>query len=411
MEDIVSCIDIGTSKVCAVIAKIDGFNQIEILAKAMEQCTGVKKGVIVDVDSTASAIKSCIHKIRALSNLDMKSAYVNIDSTHVNIIQNKSSINISQENRVINQEQVEEVLNEVEKITTPQDMQIIDVIPRQYIIDGCDGITEPVGMSALMLELEADIVLAKIASVQNIVKSMEKANLTVEGFIVEALATGEIALTPEEKEMGVVLIDVGGGITNISVFKNNMLKFYYSIPVGGDHITNDISVGLEIPYTEAEKLKREYELALTSLIKNDHEITVNEINESMKRNIKVSEVIGIIEARVHEMFSICKSVLEESGYASDIGKGIVLAGGGISYIDGNNQLAYEVFGLPARIVAHKTLGISKPEFLTSIGAAKYIADKIKTCSEESYTKDQKVKKSGKGYGLLKKLSNLFNSLF
>ncbi|NLD50034.1 MAG: cell division protein FtsA [Clostridiaceae bacterium] len=411
MDNIVSCVDIGSSKVCVIVAKIDASKDMEIIAKAMEQCSGVKKGVIVDIDSTANAIKACVNKIRALVNLEIESAYVNIMSAHVNIIPNKSSMNISSQNREISEEDVENILCEVEKVELAEDRQIIDVIPRQYIIDGCDEITDPVGMSGVKLEVEADIISGKITSVQNIIKSMERANLKVEGFVVEALAASEIALTPEEKELGVVLIDVGGGITNVSVIKNKVLVFYESIPVGGDHITNDISLGLKIPQSEAEKLKREYELALTSLIKNDHEITVNEINESMKKNIKVSEVIEIIEARVFEIFSLCREMLERTGNFDGLSGGIVLAGGGISYIDGNMQLAYEVFDIPVRIASHKTLGISKPEFLISVGTAKYISNRIKIGNDSEGTKSLKPKKSNIGQGIIKKIASLFSGLF
>lgn len=411
MENIVSCVDIGSSKVCVVVAKIDASKGLEIIGKAMEQCSGVKKGVIVDIDATANAVKACVNKIRALVNLEIESAYVNIMSAHVDIIPNKSSMSITNQNREISEEDVENILSEVEKVKLQEGYQIIDVIPRQYIVDGCDEITDPLGMSGARLEVEADIVSGKITSVQNIIKSMERANLGVEGFVVEAFAAGEIALTPEEKELGAVLIDVGGGITNVSVFKNKELKFYESIPVGGDHITNDISLGLKIPQIEAEKLKREYELALTSLIKNDHEITVNEINENMKKNIKVSEVVEIIEARVYEIFSLCREMMEKTGNFDGIGGGIVLAGGGISYIDGNMQLAYEVFDIPVRVASHKTLGISKPEFLVSIGTARYVSSKIKLGNISEGTKSVKSKKSNIGQGILKKIANIFSGLF
>ena len=162
----------------------------------------------------------------------------------------------------LHQKMWKELINAVRDISIPDDRQIIDVIPRQYIIDGYDEIIDPVGMVGVKFEVDADIITGKITSVQNIVKSMERANLKVDGLVVEAFATREIVLTPEEKEMGVILIDVGGGITDISVFKSKKLIFYDSIPVGGDHITNDISMGLKIPYAEAEKIKRQYELAL-----------------------------------------------------------------------------------------------------------------------------------------------------
>lgn len=374
MGNIIGCVDIGSSKICTLIARASKTGEMEVLGKAMEPCNGVKKGIIVDIESTAVSIRNCIERAQALANMEIDSAYVNIMGMHASIIHNRSSVNISSEDKEISLDDVENVLQSAEKVKLPEDRQVIDVIPIQYIVDGYDEIVDPVGMSGVKLEVEADVIAGKITFVQNILKSMEKAGLRVNGFVVEALASAEIVLTPEEKEMGVILIDIGGSITNVSVIKNKRLVFYDAIPVGGDHISNDISIGLRIPHQEAEKLKREYELALTSLIKNDHEITVNEINENRKINIKVSEVIEIIEARVHEIFSICREQLKEANVLEGFGKGIVLSGGGISYIDGNMQLAYEVFDLPVRVASYNVSNVTKPEFLISVGTAKYIVN-------------------------------------
>jgi cell division protein FtsA len=211
--------------------------------------------------------------------------------------------------------------------------------------------------------------------------------------------------------MGVIMLDIGGSVTNISVIKNKRLLYFDAIPVGGDHISNDISIGLRIPHNEAEKLKREYELALTSLIKNDHEITVNEINENRKINIKVSEVIEIIEARVQEIFSLCREQLKEANLLEGYGRGVVLLGGGISYIDGNMQLAYEVFDLPVRVAAYKVSNVTKPEFLVSAGAVKYIVNRFGASETGCEGKKQKKNKEKTKDGFFKKLASLFNGLF
>ncbi|WP_010243135.1 cell division protein FtsA [Acetivibrio cellulolyticus] len=411
MGNIIGCVDIGSSKICTLIARASKTGEMEVLGKAMEPCNGVKKGIIVDIESTAVSIRNCIERAQALANMEIDSAYVNIMGMHASIIHNRSSVNISSEDKEISLDDVENVLQSAEKVKLPEDRQVIDVIPIQYIVDGYDEIVDPVGMSGVKLEVEADVIAGKITFVQNILKSMEKAGLRVNGFVVEALASAEIVLTPEEKEMGVILIDIGGSITNVSVIKNKRLVFYDAIPVGGDHISNDISIGLRIPHQEAEKLKREYELALTSLIKNDHEITVNEINENRKINIKVSEVIEIIEARVHEIFSICREQLKEANVLEGFGKGIVLSGGGISYIDGNMQLAYEVFDLPVRVASYNVSNVTKPEFLISVGTAKYIVNRFGASNTGCEVKKQKKNKGKNTGGFFRKLANLFNGLF
>jgi cell division protein FtsA len=411
VDDIICGIDIGTSKVCAVVAKVDKFGNIEVLAKSMKPSNCVKKGVIVDIDEASSIISSCIAEIKAIKNIEINSAYVNIMGNQVSIISNRASIETSNAEHEITKKDILRVLSGVEKVSFPQDRQIIDVVPTQYIVDGCDEIVDPLGMTGVKLEVEADIIAGKITSVQNIVKSMQKANVEVDGIIVEALAISELSLTLQEKEMGVILIDVGGSITNVSVYKNEKVVFNDSIPVGGAHITNDISIGLRISLDEAEKLKREYELALTSLIKNDYEITINDINENKKREIKVSQVIEIIEARVHEIFYLCKELLDKNGMLNGFDGTVVLAGGGISYVDGNMQLAYEVFGFPVKVATHKVTSISKPEFLTCVGIIKYAAKRMKLSKKESENKNKIPEKSKRKFGILEKIYKFFTRLF
>jgi cell division protein FtsA len=411
VDNIIGCIDIGSSKICTVIARSSDIGEIEILGKAMEPCNGVKKGIIVDIESTANSIKNCVERAQALANIEIDSVYVNIMGIHASIVHNKSSVNILGEDKEVTREDVERVLQEAENIKLAEDRQVIDVIPVQYILDGYDEIVDPVGMSGVKLEVEADVVAGKITFVQNILKSMEKAGLRVNGFVVEALAASEIALTQEEKEMGVIMLDIGGSVTNISVIQNKRLIYFDAIPVGGDHISNDISIGLRIPHNEADKLKREYELALTSLIKNDHEITVNEINENRKRNIKVSEVIEIIEARVQEIFSLCREQLKAANVLEGYARGVVLTGGGISYIDGNMQLAYEVFDLPVRVASYKVANVTKPEFLVSVGTVKYIVNRFGASEAACEVKNQKKNKEKTKVNIFKKLASLFNGLF
>ena len=285
--------------------KVNKYSQIEIAGRGTAPCSGLKKGVIVDIDSTAASIRKAVGEAESDANMRIDSAYVNIHGMHVNVVNNKSWMSIN--GREITRDDLDDILRDVRDIDKPEDRQLIDVIPRQFIIDGYDEITDPVGMVGTRLEVDADMLVGKITSVQNIIKSMERAEVKLDGIVAEAFAAAEICLTPDERDIGAVLLDVGGSITDISVFQGKRLVFYDSIPVGGDHITNDIAIGLRISGAEAEKIKRQFELALTSLIKNDQEISVLDINENKKKNVKVSEVVEIIEARVYEIFSLCKS--------------------------------------------------------------------------------------------------------
>lgn len=411
MGDIVVGIDIGTSKVCTVIGRVDRDGQVEILGKGMEACTGVKKGVIVDMESTARSIRNSVDQAESMAGMKVVSAYVNIAGLHVSVINNKTDMNVSGDNREVTRKDVEKLLYSAGNIAIPEDRQIIDVIPRQYILDGYDEIIDPVGMVGVKLEADVDVITGKITSVQNILKSMEKAGVKIEGLVVEALATSEVAVTQEEKDMGCILIDIGGGTTDISVFKNKKMILYDSLPVGGDHITNDISIGLKVPYTEAERVKREYELALTSLIKNDQEVSVADLSDNRKKTVKVSGIVEIIEARVYEIFSLCQERLQKSGIDTQPGAGVILSGAGISYVDGGMQLAYEVFDLPVRVASHKLMGISKIEFATAAGIVKYVSQNRKNGGGTGGVRVQPPKPAKRDAGFFKKVARFFGDIF
>ncbi len=407
MGNIIVGIDIGTSKVSTVIGQVGNTGELEVLGHGMEQCNGIKKGVIVDIESTCSSIKSAVQKAETAAGLKISSAYVSINGVHTSIIKSRGRLAISNENREITRKDVDKVLLAARSINISDDREIIDIIPQQFIVDGYDEIIDPVGMAGLALEVDADIITGKITSVQNIVKSMERANLKTDGLIVEALATSQLVPTQDEKEMGVILIDIGGGTTDISVFKNKNMIFNECLTVGGDHITNDVAIGLKIPYSEAEKLKREFELALSSLIKNDQEVTVIDIDENKKKSVKVSEIVEIIEARVFEIFSLCKELLEKSQIKGEFPAGIVLTGGGISYVDGGRELATEVFELPSRVALQKTDSVSKIEYFTAAGIVKYVGSHSKGNAYGSEVKHHKLKNDKKEKSIIKKIIKFF----
>ncbi len=410
MNNLIIGIDIGTTKVSSLIGKVNKLSQIEIVGRGMASCNGLKKGVIVDIDSTADSIRKAVEEAEADANMKIASAYVNIHGMHVNIINNRGYLNIN--GREISSVDVENILSDVRDIEYPDDRQLIDVIPRQYIIDGYDEITDPVGMVGARLEVDADILVGKITSVQNIIKSMERAGIRIDGIVAEAFATGEICLTADEKDIGVILLDVGGSVTDVSVFQGKRLIFYDSIPVGGDHVTNDIAIGLRISNVEAEKIKRQFELALTSLIKNDQEISVLDINENTKKNVKVSEVVEIIEARVYEVFSLCNNLLTKAGVSIPEEGNAVMTGAGISYVDGCKQLAQEVFQVPIRVVqAGQLQGVSKPEYVATAGIIKYVANVKKGGSAASEVKLKKPTVSSPKMNFINRIISFIKEIF
>ena len=412
MKDVIVGIDIGTTKVCTLVGMVNKAGQLEICGKGTVPCNSVKKGAIVDIEATSKAIRLSVEKAEKEAGLRIGSAYINIYGLHTSVLNYKEDIEISNANRLISTDDLDKLYDKIEKVSIPEGSQIIDIIPREYIIDGYDSIKDPLGMSGFRLEIDADIVVGKFTSVQNIIKSIEKAGLEVDGIIIEAFATSELALTSEEKELGVLLIDVGGGITDISAFKNGNIMMYDSIPVGGDHITNDISIGLHISISEAEKIKKQYELALTDLIKNDQDISIYDVNDEIQKTIKISEVIEIIEARVVEILSLSKSLVEKYEEPIKFSSGIVLTGGGISYVNGNKQISSSIFDLPARVASYRSNSdISKPEFAAAAGIIKYVATRNKRFSVTYNNMEKETKTSKKHEGIFEKIIKAIRKAF
>ncbi len=410
MSDVIVGVDIGTSKVSTVIGKTNNTGEVEILGKGIESCSGIKKGIIVDIDATSNSIQSSVRKAEAQAELKVGSAYVNISGLHVDIINHKTYTNIVSDSREISRHDVEKLLYAAGTISIPDDSEIIDVVPRQFIVDGYDGINDPVGMKGTKLEGDFDVVVGKIISVQNIVRSMEKAGIKVDGLIAEGFASGECILLPDEKDMGVILIDIGGGTTEISVYKDEKLVMNKCLPVGGDHITNDLSIALKMTYAESEKIKRQFQLALTTLIKNDQEISVNDLSESFKKNIKVSDAIEVIEARVYEIFSLCKDLVN-TNCPGNYGAGVVLSGNGISTLDGAMQIAYDIFDIPVRVAAPKVRNIPTLDYCTAAGMVKYIARQDKEASTISIKSIPKTNKKVREKTFLKKVISALKEFF
>lgn len=410
MSDIIVGIDIGTSKVSTVIGKINITGEVEILGKGIDSCSGVKKGIIIDIDATSTSILKSIKIAEAQSEMKVVSAYVNISGLHVNIINHKAFTNIVSENKEILKNDVQKLMYSAGTIPISEDREIIDVVPRQFVVDGYDGINDPVGMKGSRLEGDFDVVVGKIISVQNIIRSMEKAGLKVDGLISEGFAAGECILLPDEKDMGVILIDIGGGTTEVSVFKDGKLVMNDCLPVGGDHITNDLSISLKISYAEAEKIKRQFQLALTTLIKNDQEISVNDISESFKKNIRVSDAIEVIEARVYEIFSLSHDLITKNCPGS-YEAGVVLSGNGISTLDGATQLANGIFELPIRIATPKVKNLSSLEYCTAAGIVKYIANQDKEASTISIKSISKPNNKVKEKTFLTKAIRILKDFF
>jgi cell division protein FtsA len=413
--DIIVGVDIGTSKVSTIIGQVNPSNQIQILGYSTVSCTGVKKGIIVDIENAALSIRQSIRQAEQMANLTVYSCYINISGSNVSLLNSKGSVDISNSQKGVTYGDIERAFRLAKDIKIPQDKKVIDIIPYQYTIDDFNQIVDPIGMKGTILEVDCQIVAGTVSSVQNLINCVEKAGYYIDGFIIQAIAAGDVLLTNDEKELGVAMIDVGAGMIDISVFKGKRLIFCNSIQIGGDHITNDIAIGLKVPYNDADKMKKQYGIALTSLIDNDQQISIASIDESKVRNINISQVIEIIEARVHEIFALVNDTLEQQGIKSGILTGAVLTGEGITNYDGILTLGKEILGMPVRNASTKGTNIPKPFYSVAYGIVKYISGvkHIKDCSSsiKGIKKKKYIDESSKWQVFINRVKLFFEDLF
>ena len=385
MNEVVAGIDIGSSKVCTILGELNKNNQLQILGVGTAECKGLKKGIVIDIDDAAQAIKSCIDQAQQMSNIEIKAAFINIAGGYTTLIKNRGVIAVSRDDSEITQDDVERVLQAAMLANLPIDKEVIGVMPLQYIVDGYEHIKDPIGMVGVRLEVDADIIIASTASVQNLIKSVQRCNVNVLGIIIDPLASSEVILTKDEKELGVVLVDIGGEITDISIFRGDNLVHSKLIPVGGVHITNDISLGLKIPTSEAELLKRQYGYAAVSMLKSIEDITINSTINKNARTIENRELVDIIEARVQEIYYLINKELESSGYKESICGGVVITGGGLSFIKGSLEIAASIIELPVRIGVPPYIGVASSIYSTGTGIVKYILSSRKNNVVSKYS--------------------------
>ncbi|MEI6601924.1 MAG: cell division protein FtsA [Clostridia bacterium] len=372
MKDVVVAIDIGSSKIVTIIGNIDGRGWVEIHGKGISHHDGIKKGIIVDIDTVADAIARSVGIAEREANLRVCSAYVNLFGLHSLVLERTTSIPLTNRTFTVMQNEITSLLEKICQVNAPKGMALVDVIPKQYFIDQYEGIVDPLGMSASTVGLEADVVLGNSIYVQSVIKSMQNVGIKIDGFILEALAESTVVLNDEEKETGVLLLNVGGSMTDFSIHMDGKLVLYQSILVGGHHISSDLAVCLKISLHEAEKIKRKYELALTSLIENDQDVYVKDIETSRRKSIRVSETIEIIEARIYDIFELVKQSITDAGFTGSF-QNIVLSGAGIHYMDGAPQMAEAVFKLPARNASWRNIGGESPENGIAIAMIKYVS--------------------------------------
>lgn len=374
--DIIVGLDIGVSKVSCVIGQVNKFSEIEVIGYGLSNNSGIKRGQILDYERVGQSIRDAVNSAEQISELSVNSAYVNIKGMNVRI---EKVVMESEVERPDDGMTVNDIYNLYTKIQIStrleRDEQIIDILPSAYVVNGRIYKEEPIGAFCKTFQMEVEVVIARGDYIVGVQKALKCAGLKIDGLILETLATSNIILMPEEKQNGVLMLDIGGGHTDISVYKKDKLEFYTTLPVGGDHITNDISLTFDISTDEAEKLKRQYNLALVSMITNNHEIKLTSKSSSNNTNdiVKCSEIVQVIEARIKEIYQIIRRMLQEKGMTTAINT-VVLTGQGISNIVGAEELAAKTLKINnVRVCSPKLINVIKPQHTTVYGMVRYIA--------------------------------------
>lgn len=374
-EEIVVGLDIGTTKVCAVVAAEDELEGINILGVGVASSEGLNRGVVVNIDKTVSAIREAIGKAERAAGVTVENVIVGIAGDHVQSFQSRGVITTHREG-IITQQDVQRLLEDTTHVAMPADRKILHVLPQEYIVDGQDGVVDPVGMSGVRLEANVHIVTGLVSAARNIYRCVEKAGYTVSDIVLEPLASSYSVLHQDEKEVGVALIDIGGGTTDIAVFEDNTIRHTGVIAVAGNKVTDDIRKGLGLMRDQAEQLKQQFGLALVDVNKPDDVISIPGIGGRQEKTISRSALSQIIQPRLEEILEIAGIEIKRSGYARHLGAGVVLTGGG-SLIPGTAELAAEVLGVEARVGLPTGLGggmvkeVSDPKYATGVGLVLY----------------------------------------
>lgn len=370
-QDIVVGLDLGTTKVCTIIGERDDEGQVHIIGVGTTPSTGLKKGSVVNIEQTIASIKKSIQDAERMAGVEVSAAFAGIAGGHIKGLNSRGVIAVSRKDKEISEEDRERVIEAAQAIAIPLDREIIHVIPQEYIVDDQDGIKNPVGMSGVRLEAEVHVVTGAVTSVQNIVRSVERAGLQVADIILQPLASAEAILSQDEKELGVVLVDIGGGTTDIAVFINGSLWHTGIITLGGALVTSDVAVGLRTPNTEAEAIKIQFGCAHTAMVKEEEEITVPGVGGRPDRRMPRRVLSEIIEARMEEIFELVGAELKKFGFEDRIPAGAVITGGA-ALMEGTAELAEKILQLPVRIGSPKRVGgltdvVSNPSYSTAVG--------------------------------------------
>ena len=400
-------LDIGTSKVVAIVGAITPEGQLEIVGIGSHRSNGLKKGVVVNIESTVLSIQRAIEEAELMAGCQIHSVYAGIAGSHIRSLNSHGIVAIR--DREVFAQDLERVIDAAQAVAIPADQKILHILPQEFLIDDQDGVKEPLGMSGVRLEAKVHLVTCAVNAAQNIEKCIRRCGLEVEDIILEQLASSYSVLTDDEKELGVCVVDIGGGTTDIAIFKDGAIRHTGVIPIAGDQVTNDIAMALRTPTPNAEEIKIKYACALAKLTSPDETIKVPSVGDRQPRDLSRQALAEVVEPRYDELFTLIQAELRRSGYEDLIAAGIVLTGG-TSKMEGVIELAEEIFHMPVRLGAPQNIRglsdiVNKPIYSTGVGLLIYAMKQQQGSSRSSTTT-----KESQG-SIFSKIKKIFQSNF
>ncbi|MBF0400343.1 MAG: cell division protein FtsA [Magnetococcales bacterium] len=383
-QNLIVGLDIGTTKICCIVADLQADGRLDIIGVGSHPSRGLRKGVVIDIDSTVESMRMAVEEAEMMAGVEIKMVYAGIAGGHIK--SGNSNGVVATKDGEVTASDIQRVLDAARAHNIPMDREILHIIPQEYILDGQDGIKQPMNMSGVRLEARVHIVTGAVASAHNIIKCVNRCGLDVGDIILEQLASAEAVLTPDEKELGVCLLDIGGGTTDIALFCEGHIKHTAVLAIGGDHLTNDIAVGLRTPTREAELIKRKYGCALSSMVNPEEVIEVPSVGDRKPRSLGRHILAEIIEPRVEELFTLVSRELARSGFEEQLAAGVVLTGG-TSITEGMVELAEEVFNKPVRRGVPQGIGglvdvVNSPVYATAVGLVQFASHNEKEFSRQ-----------------------------
>jgi len=383
-------LDIGTTKICCVVGESTP-NGVEIVGIGMHPSVGLRKGVVVNIERTVESIKRAVEEAELMAGCEISSVYAGIAGGHIKGFNSHGVIAVK--SREVQPQDVERVLEAARAVAIPMDREVIHIIPQEYIVDDQDGIVDPLGMSGVRLEAKVHIVTGAVTSAQNIIRCAHSAGLDVCDIVLESLASAEAVLTPEERDLGVALVDFGGGTTDLAIFSQNSIKHTAVLALGGQNLTNDIAIGLRTPMKDAEEIKKNYGCCLTTMIDKNDTIEIQSVGGRKTRTLSRQVLGEILEPRVEEIFALIHREMVRSGYDNQVASGLVITGGA-ALLEGVPEVAEQVFDLPVRRgypleVGGLTDVVNSPMFATAVGLVLYGVKQEKGQAEKVFRIRQK----------------------